>query len=41
MDIGALGEALVAVALTPVVSIGMAMLVVAGIIALAVKVGRE
>lgn len=40
MDFRALGEALVAVAITPVISIGMAMLVVGAIIWLAAKVGR-
>lgn len=40
MDVRALGEALLAVAITPVVSITLAFLVVAGIIFLAMKVAR-
>lgn len=41
MDPQALGEALVAVAVTPVVSAGMALLVIAGIIALAKRIYRQ
>ncbi len=41
MDPKALAEALVAVGATPVISIGMALVVVAGIVALAKKLYRQ
>jgi hypothetical protein len=41
MNLQALGETLVAVGLTPVISIGMALAVVAGILAVSKKMYRR
>jgi hypothetical protein len=41
MDLKALGETLVAVGLTPVISLGMALVVVAGIIAVSRRLYRR
>jgi hypothetical protein len=41
MDLKALAEALVAVGMTPVISIGMALAVVAGILAVSRKLYRR
>lgn len=41
MDAQALGEALFAVGVTPIVSAGMALLVIVGIIALAKRIYRQ